>query len=86
MSRRLTHLCCEVIVARCDARSLCSILADVPESCAEMLFAEFVRTLRLTPALARAFGESGHSRLVAAVSTLDISRGVIGGYPTSCRE
>ena len=84
---RLAHLCCDVIVARCDARSLTSAtLAALPEACAEQIFLAFVSALRLTPSLAKAFAESGHERLTLAVGSLDLARGVVGGYPTSCRE
>ena len=60
-------------------------VASIAENCARNGF-PLARTLRLTPALARAFAQSGHERLAAVAGRLDAAAGVVGGLATTCRD
>lgn len=85
--KRLDRLAAEAVCARGDLAGLTApVLAGLPAACAEALFLELARTLRLTPALARAFAQSGHERLAAVAGRLDAAAGVVGGLATTCRD
>ena len=61
------------------------VLQRMPEEVVALLLAMLVKCLRLTAPLAAAFSRSGHERVVTAVASLDVFRGLNTMPATACR-